>query len=252
MSVLAVFDPAVDEAHVVVSGLSQSLPAALAIVLFTVCVRLFLHPLARAAVRGEKSRSRLAPQVAELNRRHRGKPEKLQAALAELYRTEKSSPFAGCVPAIVQMPVFSVMYRLFTLPVLNGKPNDLLHRTLFGVPLGLHVGSARGPMQVAVFLALYAALSAIGLVMFRRARRAAPTAAPGMTADQGEPGAGLARIAPYLSFGTVLFAMIIPLAAGLYLLTTTAWTAAERWLLHRDPVQARARLTTAAPRRVAR
>jgi YidC/Oxa1 family membrane protein insertase len=246
MSVLATFDPAVGLAHAVVSGLSQSLPAALAIVLFTVGVRLFLHPLARAAVRGEKSRSRLAPQVAELNRRHRGKPEKLQAALAELYRKEKSSPFAGCLPTIVQMPVFSVMYRLFTLPVLDGKPNDLLHQTLFGVPLGLHVGSARGPAQVAVFLALYAALAAVGLVMFRRARRAAATAAVGLTVDQGDPSARTARIAPYLSFGTVLFAMIMPLAAGLYLLTTTAWTAAERWLLHRDPAQASTGLTTAA------
>jgi YidC/Oxa1 family membrane protein insertase len=64
--------------------------------------------------------------------------------------------------------------------------------------------------------------------------------------DQGDPSARTARIAPYLSFGTALFAMIMPLAAGLYLLTTTAWTAAERWLLHRDPAQASTGLTTAA------
>lgn len=246
MSVLAVLDPAVGAAHVIVSGLSHVLPAALAIVLFTVCVRLLLHPLARAAVRGEKSRSRLAPQIAELNRRHRGKPEKLQAALTELYREEQSSPFAGCLPAIVQLPVFSVMYRLFTLPVLDDKPNDLLHRTLFGVPLGQHFDAAQSPVQVAVFLALYAALAGVGLVTFRRARRAAATAAVGSTVGQGDPSARVARIAPYLSFGTVLFALIVPLAAGLYLLTTSAWTAAERWLLHRDPAPTGAAVTTAA------
>lgn len=42
--------------------------------------------------------------------------------------------------------------------------------------------------------------------------------------DPATPGAA---ILPYLSFGTVLFAAIVPLAAGLYLLTTTAWTMAE-------------------------
>ncbi len=39
---------------------------------------------------------------------------------------------------------------------------------------------------------------------------------------------------PYLSFGTVLFAALVPLAAGLYLVTTTAWSTAERAWLHRE------------------
>ncbi len=149
MSVFALLDPAVHLAHDAVSALAQLLPTALAIVLFTVCVRLALHPLARASARGEKTRLRLAPQVTELNRKHKGKPEKLQAALTELYRAEKSSPLAGCLPMLIQIPFFSVMYRLFT------TPNDLLGHTVLGVPLGLHVGSAHGPAQLLVFGALY-------------------------------------------------------------------------------------------------
>ncbi|GAA2144169.1 membrane protein insertase YidC [Kitasatospora kazusensis] len=219
MSVFALLDPAVHLAHGAVSALAQLLPTALAIVLFTVCVRLALHPLARAAARGEKTRLRLAPQVTELNRKHKGKPEKLQAALTELYRAEKASPLAGCLPMLVQIPFFSVMYRLFT------TPNDLLGHTVLGVPLGLHVSSAHGPAQLAVFGLLYAALAAVGYAGFRRARRtmaAATTPTPG------------GALMPYLSFGTVLFAALVPLAAGLYLLTTTAWTTAERAWLHRD------------------
>ncbi|MFD0526793.1 YidC/Oxa1 family membrane protein insertase [Kitasatospora arboriphila] len=137
MSVFAVLDPAVRLAHDAVSALAAVVPTALAVVLFTALVRLALHPLARSAARGEKARMRLAPKVAELNRRHKGKPEKLQAALTELYREEKSSPFAGFLPMLVQIPFFSVMYRLFT------TPNDLLGHTLAGVPLGLHLGEAR-------------------------------------------------------------------------------------------------------------
>ncbi|GAA1249847.1 membrane protein insertase YidC [Kitasatospora nipponensis] len=224
MSVLSIFDPAVGLAHSAVAAFAQFVPAA-AIVLFTVCMRLALHPLARAAARGERSRTRLAPQVAELQRTHKGRPEQLQSALAELYRQEQASPFAGCLPMLVQIPFFSVMYRLFTLPTLHGAPNDLLGHRLFGVPLGTHLGAAHGPAQLAVFGALYAALAAVGYLAFRRARQAA-AAAP-----QQQPGAAFA---PYLAFGTVLFAALVPLAAALYLLTTSAWTAAERAWLHRD------------------
>lgn len=224
MSVLSILDPAVGLAHTAVSALAHVLPTAAAIILFTVCVRLALHPLARAAARGEKARSRLAPQVAELNRKHKGKPEKLKEALAELYREEKASPFAGCLPMLVQIPFFSVMYRLFT------TPNDLLDHTVLGVPLGMHVSGAHGPAQVAVFGALYAALAAVGYANFRRARR---TGLPGATTAAGAPPAPGAALLPYLSFGTVLFAALVPLAAGLYLVTTTAWSSAERAWLHR-------------------
>ena len=225
MSIFSIFDPAVGLAHHLVEPLTRLLPAAAAIVLFTVAVRLALHPLARAAARGERTRTRLAPQVAELNRTHKGRPEQLQSALAELYKAEQASPLAGCLPMLVQIPFFSVMYRLFTLPTIGGKPNDLLGQTLFGVPLGTHLGAAHGPAQLAVFLTLYAALAAVGYAGFRRARRAAAAAGP------QAPGAA---VAPYLAFGTVLFAALVPLAAALYLLTTTAWTAAERALLLRD------------------
>ncbi|MFD7591670.1 YidC/Oxa1 family membrane protein insertase [Kitasatospora sp. NPDC059812] len=218
MSVLAVLDPAVAVAHAAVAALAQVLPTALAIVLFTVAVRLALHPFARAAARGEKSRARLVPKVAEVNRRFKDRPEKLREALAELYREERASPFAGCLPMLVQVPFFSVMYRLFT------TPNGLLDHTLFGVPLGLHVGSAHGAGQLAVFGLLYAGLAAVGYVNFRRARRAA-AAQP-----TPQPGAGLL---PYLSFGSVLFAMLVPVAAALHLVTTSTWTAAERAWLHR-------------------
>ena len=221
MSVFAFLDVPTGIAQHLVTGLASAVhpllgvsATAAAIVVFTLLVRLALHPLSRARVRGERTRTRLAPQLAELSRRHRGRPEALRAAQAELYRTEGVSPLAGCLPVLLQWPVFSVMYRLFTLRSLGGHANVLLTRPLAGVPLGAHVQSA-GPGQLPVFLALYALLAALGYLGWRRARRTVEPATPG------------AAILPFLSFGTVLFAAIVPLAAGLYLLTTTAWTMAE-------------------------
>lgn len=217
MSVFTLLDPAVGVAHDAVAVLAQPLPTALAIVLFTVLVRLTLHPLARPAARGERARIRLAPQLAELKRRHGKQPEKLRTATAELYRAEGASPFTGCLPLLVQLPFFTVMYRLFT------TPTDLLDATVFGVPLGLHPTAVNSPAELLVFGALFAALAALGWIGFRRGRR--------NVIDPSVPGADLM---PYLAYGTVLFAVVLPLAGGLYLLTTTAWTLAERAWLHRE------------------
>ncbi|GLW71733.1 protein translocase component YidC [Kitasatospora phosalacinea] len=215
MSVLSFLDPAVHLAHAAVAALATVVPTSVAIVLFTLAVRAALHPLARSAARAERARLRLAPRVAQLRERHAKDPGRLNRELLALHRAEGVGPFAGLLPALLQAPFFSVMYRLFTT-----APGHLLDATLAGVPLTAHPAAAHAPAQFAVFAALEAALLALACSNVRRARKAAAANAP----------AGALR---WLAFGTPLFALLLPLAGGLHLLTSTAWTAAERWYLHR-------------------
>ncbi|WP_326796085.1 YidC/Oxa1 family membrane protein insertase [Streptomyces sp. NBC_01808] len=236
-----------------------------AIIVFTLCVRLALHPLARAAARGDRVRRDLAPQVAEIQRKHRHDPERLRRALTETYAEAGASPLAGCGPMVLQIPVFMVMYRLFT-----GHDHDLLTHTLLGAPLGgrwsdaLADGGVFGTHGM-VYAGLFAVIAGVAAYTFWRSRRMmaerkaeaeairkAATAKDarngknGKNGKQGKkaqpaapppelpgPAAGLTRWLPLLSFGTLVTAAIVPLAAGLYLATTTAWTAAERTLLYR-------------------
>ncbi|NBM16783.1 membrane protein insertase YidC [Streptomyces sp. GC420] len=226
------------------------------IVLFTMLVRGAMHPLARAAVRGEKARARLAPKYAELRRKHAKSPERLQRAIVELHEREKVSPLAGCLPMLVQLPVFFVMYRLFTSAEIGGKANDLLGHELFAAPLGARWADALGEggvfgAQGVVFIGLFTVIGAVATWTFLRARRAAAVAGPGAGADAAAgfgigvgaagpvgagagagPAAGMLRMLPWLSFASLVTAAVVPLAAGLYLATTTTWTAVERaWLL---------------------
>ncbi|MFC7218480.1 YidC/Oxa1 family membrane protein insertase [Streptomyces polyrhachis] len=240
---------------------------AAAVIVFTLCVRLALHPLARATARGHKTREALSPQLAELQRKHRKNPEKLQKATMELYRESGSSPLAGCGPMLLQLPVFMVMYRLF-----SGHDHELLDHTLLGAPLGgrwsdaLADGGVFGPHGL-VYLGLFAVVAAGATWSFLHSRRLAAAAAArreaagvaGNAAEQLPGMAGMARWMPLLSFGTLLSAAVVPLAAALYLATTTLWSVAERTLLHRTistapapakaaaSVPAPAKATTAAP-----
>ncbi|MFC8719111.1 membrane protein insertase YidC [Kitasatospora sp. NPDC057198] len=212
MSVLSVLDPAVRLAHAAVAALATAVPTAVAIVLFTLAVRAALHPLARSAARAERARARLAPEVARLRERHAKDPARLNRELLALHRAEGTGPFAGLLPALLQAPFFSVMYRLFTT-----APGHLLDATLAGVPLAARPLAAHTPAQFAVFAALEAALLALAWSGARRAKHAPVPTGP----------------LRWLAFGTPLFALLLPLAGGLYLLASTAWTAAERWYLHR-------------------
>ncbi len=227
---------AVGAAYHVVSSFAQALAplpwglaTAAAIVACTLAARLLLMPLSYYALRGQASQARLAPQVQALRQRHAGHPDRLQRELAALYRREGTGMFAGFLPLLLQLPLLSVMYALFRSGTIGGRPNSLLGHDLFGAPLGSHWLSGPGPFsaQGAVFLGVFALLAAAVWLAARIARASAARLAPKAPAPGGAVG-WLARAVPYV---TLAIAAVMPLAAGLYLLATTAWAAAERAML---------------------
>jgi YidC/Oxa1 family membrane protein insertase len=228
----ALFDAAVGVAYNLVTGLTSALTpvtgglsAALAIIVFTAGVRLALHPLSRRQAAAGKIKLRLEPKLRALRERHRADPLRAHREVTALYRAEGTSNWAGIGPAVLQLPFFSVVYRLFLSPAVGGHANLLLAHTLLGVPLGkrwLFAAGAFGPHGL-VFLALFVLLGAVAWWTSRRMRDTAPAGAPG-------------AVLRALPFATIAVAAYVPLAAGLYLLTTTAWTAAERAALWRGAI----------------
>ena len=211
--------------------------AAAAIVACTATARLLLLPLSVSALRGQAAQARLAPRVTELRRRHTGDPGRLQAEVTALYRREGTSMLAGYLPVLLQVPFFTVLYLLFRSPRIGGTANTLLRHQLLGAPLASHWLTAPGPVssQGAVFLGVFCALAVIGWLHTRLARRPLAPATPDAPAAPAaaQPGGAarlLALLAPAI---TVAMAALVPLAAGLYLVTSTGWTLAERALLRR-------------------
>jgi YidC/Oxa1 family membrane protein insertase len=229
-------------AYHIVSALADGLvpllggaAAAAAIVVCTAAARLLLLPLTVSAMRGQAAQARLAPQVADLRRRHADDPHRLHAEVAALYRREGTSMLAGYLPVLLQAPFFTVLYLLFRSPRISGTANGLLQHGLLGASLASHWLTAPGPVSGhgAVFLGVFCALTVIGWLHARQARRplAPVTRAAGHPASQRASATRvLAMLAPAI---TVAMAALVPLAAGLYLVTTTAWTLAERAVLWR-------------------
>jgi YidC/Oxa1 family membrane protein insertase len=217
------------------------LAAAAAIVGFTMAVRLLLLPLSYRAMRGMAAQARMVPLVQGLQKRYAGQPDRLQRELTAAYRAEGTSMFAGCLPLLVQWPAFAVLSLLFRSAHVGGAPNTLLTHSLFGAPLASYWLGGAGPFsgQGAVFAGLFLLLAGLGWLSARMAGRAtapAATAAAAATGPAAASGAqaALARVLPFV---TVAIAAFVPLAAGLYLATSTAWTLAERAVFGRGALR---------------
>ena len=237
MFAFAPIDGAAGAAFVVVTALAElftplagAAATAVAIVLFTVLVRLLISPLSWAQIRGQQRQAALAPQLRTLQERHAGDPVRLRTEMTALYRDAGTTPLAGCLPALLQAPFFFVMYRLFTTPTVNGTGNSLLGERLFGVPLGQHLAVGLGGGAALLFGTLFAALAVLAWLTSRRMRRT--SAASSGTAGSGAA-AAIGRALPLLPYTVLVAAAVLPLAADLYLLTTTAWTVLEQGYLRR-------------------
>ena len=236
----------VEAAYWLVTGLGALLEplagagsAAAAIILLTVAVRALLIPVGRSQIKASLARQRLAPQIAELRRRHRRNPELLQRKTMELYSREKVSPFAGCLPVLAQTPVLMAVYGLFILPRIGGHANELLSHSFLGVPLDASLAGqigagAAAAESAAVFATIMVLIAVVAYFSRRLLAPVAPSPEAALPQQEGAPNlAGLMRTLSFLPFLTAVFAGFVPLTAALYLLVTVTWTLGERLILQR-------------------
>lgn len=81
-----------------------------AIILLTVLLKLAFYPLSAASYKSMAQMRKLQPRLQSLKERYGDDREKFQQAMMELYKTEKINPMGGCLPVVVQIPVFISLY----------------------------------------------------------------------------------------------------------------------------------------------
>ena len=81
-----------------------------AIILLTVVIKAVLYPLSAASYRSMAKMRKVAPQMKRLQERYSDDRQKLSQEMMALYQKEKANPLGGCLPILVQMPVFLALY----------------------------------------------------------------------------------------------------------------------------------------------
>ncbi len=89
----------------------------LAIMAFTLLLKLLFFPLANKSYRSMSKMKLLGPKIAELREQYKEEPQKLQSAMMQLYKTEKVNPVSGCLPMIIQIPIFFSLYKVIFVTI---------------------------------------------------------------------------------------------------------------------------------------
>ena len=97
-----------------------------AILIVTVGVKLLFFPLAQRAYTSMAKMKGLQPEIQKMRERYKDDRMKQQQAMMELYKKEKVNPVAGCVPIIIQIPVFFALYKVLFVSI------EMRHAPFFG------------------------------------------------------------------------------------------------------------------------
>ncbi|MDB3888421.1 membrane protein insertase YidC [Candidatus Pelagibacter sp.] len=141
----------------------------LAIIAITFCIRLAFFPLANFSFKSMAKMKALQPEMARLKDLHKNDKMKLQQEMMALYKKEKVNPMSGCLPILVQIPVFFALYKVLFVTIemrqmpFYGWIQDLSERdptslfNLFGllpydVPSFLMIGAWPIAMGVSMFI----------------------------------------------------------------------------------------------------
>ncbi len=92
----------------------------LAIIVFTIFVKLLLLPLTIKQTKSTKAMQDMQPKMQEIQEKYKNKPEKQQQEIMNLYKEYKVNPLAGCLPLLIQMPILIGLFTVLREPVASG------------------------------------------------------------------------------------------------------------------------------------
>ena len=94
-----------------------------AIILLTIFIKLVFFPLSAASYKSMARMKEVQPRLALMKEQFKGEPQKLNQAMMEMYRKEKINPLGGCLPVVIQIPVFISLYWVLLSSVeMRGAP----------------------------------------------------------------------------------------------------------------------------------
>lgn len=94
-----------------------------AIIALTVIIRIFLYPLTHKGMVSMQKIKEIAPRIKEVQEKYKGDPARMNAAVMEMYKKHGANPLGGCLPLLLQIPVFFAIYRVLLNAVeLQGAP----------------------------------------------------------------------------------------------------------------------------------
>ncbi len=222
----------------------------ISIILLTIAVMLALFPLTAKQAKAMMAMQRAQPEIKKLQAKYKNDRAKLNEEMMKFYQENKINPLAGCLPLLVQMPIFLALFRVMREPYKHipkgsslyaafctGGPTNSLHvkecnlpkiglpnpQYFLGMDLSQHAtGVTGGVLDALPYFILVGLVILTGFAQARQSRRNAPN----MNAQ-------MAMITNILPIGFGLFSLQFPAGLVLYFLVSNLWRLGQQELIMR-------------------
>lgn len=199
----------------------------IAIIYLSVIIRGLLWAPQAKALRSQKELQKIQPELEQIRKKHKDKQKQTQAIL-EFYKKRKVSPFASCLPTLIQLPIIIALYSVFRNS-LNKESLDALYpfisrpETVNSISLGI-LDLSQPEKYVLPFLTGGLQLIQSMMMMRRTGTTIGKDPAQAMTKQ-------MMYIFPIM---TVIIAMSLPAALPIYWIVTTLFAILQQYLVFRD------------------
>lgn len=179
----------------------------LAIIVLTVFVKLLLHPINKKSMTSMKAMQKLQPQLKEIREKYKNDKQKLNMEMMQLFKTHKVNPMGGCLPMVIQLPVYIGLYKVLWNAI------ELYHAPFIWFYTDL---SAPDPYMISPIL--------LGLMMVAQ-QKLTPT--PTMDPAQQK----MMMIMPIMFS---VFLIFFPSGLVIYIFVNTVMSVVQQYMIHRE------------------
>lgn len=176
-----------------------------AIILLTVLIKILFYPLAEKAGRSMAKMRTVAPRLKQIQERYKDDRQAQSKAMMEIYKKEKINPAAGCLPLLIQMPVFLALYWVLIESV------ELRQAPFFGWIQDL---SSRDPWFI------LPAIMAVAMYVQTKLNPASPDPT-------------MAKVMTFMPIVMAVFFMFFPAGLVLYWVVNTVLSVAQQWRINK-------------------
>jgi YidC/Oxa1 family membrane protein insertase len=224
------------------AGLSLVFPAdsgwawGLSIFFLTVLMRIIIFPLFVKQIHASRKMQELNPQVQALRKKYKKDKQRLNQEMMKLYQEAGANPLSGCLPLLVQFPIFISLYNVLRAISVTppghskyGMSADLIdsaqHAHIFGASIPATFTDAFSHQHMGAMIVTGLAVVISSTTTFFTMKTSVGRSMQTMTADN--PMMQSQRFLVYLSPLFGLFGLTLPLGVLIYWVTTNSWTLAQ-------------------------
>lgn len=254
----------------ILAGFYALIPSyGLAIILLTLATRILLLPLSIKSTRSMREMQLIQPEVKRLQKKYKGNRQKLNEEVMGLYKEHGVNPFGGCLPLLLQLPVFFALFYLVRNPLAYLAPDVALASDLKEKALAVHdflglrldcsptlaYSGGASPIEtigadcgggILAALPYFALLALMGLSTLYQQRQMMATRG-GQTDPQQQQMQTFMKVFPLI---LVVFGIGFPMGVVLYWVTTNLWTIVQQRIMLRaaPPIEPGAKESKPSPK----